>query len=137
MSPTLFDVESALVLPKQVAKGQKAARSCVNVLQKVVLEVPEVSQLGMRALFNLTVVHHAYEGIERVVRAVIAISSSANNMALPEKQICVAAMANLSHVLAWRELPSRMVDEPVVDAVEGLLPQIPSVNNMKMIDCSR
>ena len=68
MSPTLFDVESALVLPKQVAKGQKAARSCVNVLQKVVLEVPEVSQLGMRALFNLTVVHHAYEGIERVVR---------------------------------------------------------------------
>eukprot|EP00937_MAST-01D_sp_MAST-1D-sp2_P003577 g3577.t1 len=117
---TLADTESRLALQQQQGRGVAARVSCVSLLQKAAHLSPALMSLALRALFNLTVVSHAYDGIDRVMRAVTALGCISSSMPLGDKQVLAAALANLSHVLAWRELPQRMVDEPVVDAVGHL-----------------
>lgn len=86
----------------------------VLALQNLIVIQPDLSGAAARGLYNLTCVDTQYNYIERVIRALVTLSTStlAN-----VKHICAAALCNLSDL---RSVRPRLVEEGVVSVVGQL-----------------
>jgi hypothetical protein len=95
-------------------EAQLVDAAAVLALQNLIVVQPDLSGACARGLYNLTCVDSQYNYIERVIRALVALSSStlAN-----VKHICAAALCNLSDL---RSVRPRLVEEGVISVVGQL-----------------
>lgn len=92
-------------------EAQLVDAAAVLVLQNLILVQPDLSSTCARGLYNLTCVDSQYNYIERVIRALISLSSS---LFANVKHICVAALCNLSDL---RSVRPRLVEEGVISVI--------------------
>lgn len=86
----------------------------VLALMNIILMRPELSAACARGLYNLTCVDVSYPFIERVIRALVTLSSSGTANV---KHICAAALCNLSDLKSVRP---RLVEEGTVNVLGTL-----------------
>lgn len=86
----------------------------VLAFMNIILIRQELSATCIRGLYNLTCVDAAYPLIERVIRALVSLSSSGT---VSVKHICAAAICNLSDLKVVR---SKLVEEGAINIL-GLL----------------
>eukprot|EP01035_Chromulina_nebulosa_P020117 gene20117-26123_t len=95
-------------------EGQLVDAAVVLALQNLILIQPELSGTCARGLYNLTCVDTSYPFIERVIKALVTLSSSGVSNV---KHICAAALCNLSDL---RSVRPRLIEEGTVNVLSQL-----------------
>ena len=96
-------------------EGQTVEAMLHQALMFVLQGFPDLSSTCARGLYNLTCVDATYPLIEKVIRALIQLSSSTNTANV--KHVCAAALCNLADLKSVR---LRLVEEGVISII-GLL----------------
>ena len=95
-------------------EAQLVDAATVLAFQNLVVAQPDLSISCARGLYNLTCVDQQYNYIERVIRALVALSTTTTTSV---KHICAAAICNLSDL---RSVRPRLVEEGAVNVLGQL-----------------
>lgn len=95
-------------------EAQVVEAAIVLGLMNLILIRPDLSSACARGLYNLTCVDNAYPLIERVIRALISLSSSGTANV---RHICAAALCNLADL---KQVRARIVEEGAISVLGGL-----------------
>jgi hypothetical protein len=83
-------------------------------LMNLIIACPELSSTCARGLYNLTCIDNSYALIERVIRALVSLSSTSTSSV---KHICAASLCNLADLKLVRP---RLVEEGAINVLGTL-----------------
>lgn len=95
-------------------ESQLVEDGIVNAFTNIITERPELHGPCCRGLYNLTCVDTAYAMMDRLIRALVALSGGGTSTV---KHICAAALCNLADL---RQVRLRMVEEGTISALKEL-----------------
>lgn len=95
-------------------EGQLVEDSIVLCLMNLIGQKADLHSVCCRGLYNLTCVDSSYPMMERVIRALVSLSTTSNANV---KNMCAAALCNLADL---RSIRLRMVEEGVISVLGAL-----------------